>query len=64
MKQIVDDDGNQIFGLYRCKDGSIVTVDISSYQKNKLQHDKFYSLTNEVNILKEQIKIILEKING
>lgn len=64
MKPIVDKNGNLISGLYRNKDGSIVNDDVNSYHKNKLQHDKFTSLTNEVNILKEQMKIILEKLNG
>lgn len=64
MKQILDKNGNIISGLFRNDDGSIVANDITTYKKNKLQHDKFTSLTNEVNLLKEQMKNILEKLNG
>jgi hypothetical protein len=64
MKQVADLNGNAIDGMFRNKDGSLSLNNHSAYNKNKLQHDKFTSLTNEVNFLKEQMKLILEKLNG
>lgn len=64
MKQVADSSGNVVEGIYRSSDGSLVLNNNNAYQKNKLQHDKFTSLTNEVNLLKEQMTKILEKLNG
>jgi hypothetical protein len=64
MKQVVDSTGNFVDGMFRNSNGSLVLNTNTAYQKNKLQHDKFASLTSEVNLLKEQMKLILEKLNG
>lgn len=64
MKQVADINGNVVDGLFRNRDGSLSLNNQMAYKKNKLQHDKFTSLTDEVNLLKEQMKSILEKLNG
>ena len=64
MKQVADSNGNVVEGLFRHADGSLSLNNQAAYNKNKLQHDKFTSLTYEVNLIKEQITLILEKLNG
>lgn len=63
-KQVADKNGNVINGLFRNADNSLSLNNITEYQKSKLQHDNFASLSDEINLLKMQIKIILEKLNG
>ena len=64
MRKVTDANGNIIDGLFRSNDGSLSLNNQAAYIKNKLQHNNFTSLTHEVELLKEQIKLILEKING
>lgn len=64
MKPVADVNGVVIEGMFRNPDGSLTLNNHAAYKKNKLQHDKFSSLTKEVDLLKEQMKMILEKLNG
>ena len=64
MKKVVDSSGNEIVGLYRNSDSSLTLNNQEAYRKNKLHHDKFTNMTTEIDILKEQMKQILEKLNG
>lgn len=64
MKQTIDESGKTIDGLFRNTDGSLMINNSSAYIKNKIQHDKFAELTNQVKYLNETVNKILEKING
>lgn len=61
---VKDKNGNQIPGLFRKPDGSFVNRDKSALEKAQMQQSAFAALNNEVAELKEQIKTILEHING
>jgi cell division protein FtsB len=64
MRQVCDASGNPIKGLFRRADDSLVVVDPVEFQKNKISHDAFQALNNEVQSLKQQIAKILEHIHG
>jgi hypothetical protein len=64
MKQIVDSSGAVIRGMFKTKDGAIVINDKFALDKAMSQSNIISSLNNEVNQLKEQMKMILEKLNG
>ena len=64
MKQVIDNSGQIISDLIRNSDGSLSLNNGNAYNKNKLQHDNFNRLTTEIEQLREQMKIILEKLNG
>ena len=61
---VLDKNGTPITGLYRKPDGSFVNRNKSVYDKSVAQQSAFIALNNEVAELKEQIKTILEHING
>ena len=63
MRQVFDRSGNPIKGLFRRADDSLVVIDDAEFNKNKLSHDAFESLNKEVQQLKAQMALILEKIN-
>jgi hypothetical protein len=62
MRQVFDKNGNPIKGLFRRVDDSLVVINSTEFEKNKLSHDAFQSLNNEVQTLKAQIAEILEKL--
>lgn len=64
MKQVHNIDGSKIHGLYRQEDGSLVVIDHPALQKNIVSHSAFMALNKEVETLKAQMIIILEKLNG
>ena len=63
-KQVIDSSGNVVDGLFRGDDGSLTINNSDAYRKSKIQHEKFASLNDEINGLKEQVNKILEKLNG
>lgn len=63
MRQVVDRYGSPIKGLFRRADDSLVVIDDAEFMKNKLSHEAFESLNNEVQQLKAQMALILEKLN-
>ena len=64
MRQVATENGTVIDGLYRNTDGSLSLNNFDAFKKNKLQHEKFATLTSEVCILREQVNKILEQLNG
>jgi hypothetical protein len=64
MRQVCDVNGNPVKGLFRRADDSLVVVDPTEFQKNKISHDAFQALNNEVQTLKQQIAKILEHLHG
>lgn len=64
MKQVFDRAGFAIKGMFKKPDGSIVVHDDDAYNRSRLQHENINALNNEVAQLKEQVKQILEHING
>lgn len=64
MRQVCDASGKPIKGLFRRADDSLVVIDPTEFEKNKISHDAFQALNNEVQSLKKQIEKILEKLNG
>lgn len=64
MKKVLNSRGVHIPNLFRKEDGSFVVKPSPELQKNKLQHDSFEALNNEVRELKKQMKYILELLNG
>jgi hypothetical protein len=64
MNQVIDNNGALIRGLYKKADGSLVVNDPQAFNQKKLHHETISSLNNEVATLKEQVKQILEHING
>lgn len=60
MKQVVDSNGNNIGGLFRRDDGSLVVTDITALNRNKISHEVFAALNNEVKVLREQMDQILK----
>jgi len=64
MKQIIDSSGQPINGMFRNSDGSLSLNISNEYKKNKLVHDNFNKLSSEILELREQMKLILEKLNG
>ena len=64
MRQVVDSNGNPIRGLFRRADDSLVVIDQQEFEKNKISHQAFEALNNEVSQLKNQMALILEKLNG
>lgn len=63
MKPVIDKNGAVIEGLFRNNDGSLTINNRAAFNKNKIQHDNFASLSREVQALQEQMKLILEKLN-
>jgi hypothetical protein len=64
MRPVLDSNGNPIQGLYRRTDDSLVVVDDNAFKKNKISHDAFEALNNEVMTLKRQMEQILGMLNG
>lgn len=64
MKKVVDARGSVIDGLYRNSDGSLTINNNTAFNKNNIQHRNFAKLMSEVSVLQEQMKLILEKLNG
>ena len=64
MKQIIDETGKSITGLFRDDNGAIIVNKPSAYMQAQIQSDNFALLNNEVNILKEQMRQIMGKLNG
>ncbi len=64
MIQVVDANGVPIKGLFKKADGSIVVKDQEALRKSQIQKNAFVALNNEVVDLKQQLKKILEKLNG
>lgn len=64
---VVDSNGNLISGIKRNNSGGLSVDDPSGYTKyvhEKHKDTEIVRLTNEVFLLKEQMKMILEKLNG
>lgn len=64
MKQVVDANGNPIKGLFKNNDGSIIVKDPDGLKKSQIQKNSFLALNNEVVDLRQQLRKILEKLNG
>jgi hypothetical protein len=64
MKQVVNDRGDIVNGLFRKEDGSLVVVDSLKLRQAKLLKHNFDSLSNQINTLQQQVQDILVKING
>lgn len=64
MRQVVDSSGIAIKGLFRRTDDSLVVVNHEEFVKNKISHDAFEALNNEVMTLRKQVNQILESLNG
>lgn len=57
MKQIIDEAGNKIIGLFKKDDGSIVSINNLEYSRKLLEKQK----TEEIQDLKARLEI-LEKL--
>lgn len=64
MRQVVDQNGHPIKGLYRRSDDSLVVIDEEAFKKNKISHEAFDALNTEVMTLKRQMEQILGMLNG
>lgn len=64
MIQVADRSGTPIKGLFKKSDGSLVVHDPAGLLKSKQQKNAFDTLNNEISELKQQMKLILDKING
>ncbi len=64
MRQVVDNAGNPVKGLFRRADDSLVVINPDEFAKNKISHDAFQALNNEVMILKNQMEKVMEMLNG
>jgi hypothetical protein len=63
MKQIVDYFGNKVQGHFKKSDGSIVVINNDELNKSKISIESFQKLRDEIDTLKEQMQIILKKLN-
>lgn len=64
MKQVLNRNGDKIAGMFKTVTGAIVVNDKVALDRAMAQSNIIVSLNTEVNQLKEQMKLILEKLNG
>jgi hypothetical protein len=64
MKKVIDQFGLVKDGIYRTDSGSLIVKDDRSLNTYRNELQRNLVLTNELNQLKEQIKMILEKLNN
>lgn len=64
MKPVIDSSGTKIKNLFKNDDGSLVVRDSVGYARNKTSKDAFESINKEVAEMKQQLQLILEKLNG
>lgn len=64
MKQVVNEYGQSITGLFRTDDGALIVKNETSLEKSRLQHNTFSSLNKEIDQLKGLVKHILERLDG
>ena len=64
MKQVYDDRLQPINGLFRQDDGSLVVKDDNALKRSQAAHNVFDNINNELALLKEQMRVLLENING
>jgi hypothetical protein len=66
MKQVLDPKGNIIKGLFKNTSGVIIVTpendELNTFNRKIIE--KFDFMTKEINNLKEQLKIISEKLNN
>lgn len=56
MKQIVDEQGNVVQGLYRDDNGAIVVKDPAAMHKYKMQRNVFMTQTNKISDLEMKMR--------
>jgi uncharacterized protein YdcH (DUF465 family) len=64
MKQVVDKNGAPVKGLFKKDDKSLVVLDREAFRRSQAQHAAIDTLNREVASLKDQMRQILEKLNG
>lgn len=64
MRPVIDSSGVRIKNLYQKYDGSLVVKDDAAFARSKTAKEAFDTLNKEVADLKQQIQLILEKINA
>lgn len=64
MIQVIDDSGREIRGLYRLENGALIVKNDAALRQSVAQYSTIEGLNKEINLLKEQIKTIMEHLNG
>lgn len=64
MKNVVDKTGAPIKGLFRKDDGSLAVVDHAGQKRSSVQKKVINDMHAEITDLKQQLKLILDKLNG
>jgi hypothetical protein len=64
MKQVIDESGKVIKGLFRTESGALVVKNELGLKQSIAQHTSIDSLNKEITQLKDQIALILETLNG